>query len=457
MAVIPLGTDDWESASENIQRIRLHNMYLINNPASPDGVSRVSRPTLKLLTEIGEGPIQGIWRQDNTFDGDWMVVSGTALYRYDPVTNVTVSVGAIPGDEICQFAGTDSRLLIAREGVLYSTDGSSVTTVVIPDNQPVESVATINSYFLLSIQGSQRYYWIEPGETDPDPLSFASAERIPDAIASINIVSDEIWFLGTSGPEVWTATGDNDAPFQRISGRVYSDGCLSKASTVPAVFNNAPCLIWVTQTRSVVLAQGSVNKISTESVEELLKDATNIRAWTFRQNRHDFFVLTADEFTLAFNLTKPGWSRWDNYGSLNFRGHLGLMQQQVPYAGDKEDGRIWRLEEGVQDDVGARIMEVTGLVSNMGPPIPCAEVSVRVNAGWSPSYGFEPLLELRWSDDQGATWSDYIQLSLGDKGSYNKETVFKSLGIIQRPGRNFEFRFSAPARFRLDYAAMNEE
>lgn len=457
MPVIPLGMDDWESASENVQRLRLHNMYLINNPASPDGVSRVSRPTLKLMTTIGDGPIKGFWRQDNTFGGDWMIVSDVSLYRYNPVTEVITPVGAIPGTEVCQFAGTDSRLLIAREGVLYSTDGATVTEVVIPDNQPVESVATINSFFLLSIQGTQKFYWIEPGQTNPDPLNFASAERVPDAISSINIVSDEIWFLGTTAPEVWTATGDNDAPFQRISGRVYSDGCLSKASTVSAVFNNAPCLIWVTQTRSVVLAQGSVSKISNESVEELLKDATDIRAWTFRQNRHDFFVLTTDEQTLVFNLTKPGWSRWDNYESVNFRGHLGIMEQDIPYAGDKDDGRIWKLEEGVEDDVGPRILEVTGQVSHTGSPIPCAEVYVRVNAGWSPTYGFEPILELRWSDDQGATWSDYMLMSLGDKGAYNTETVFRSLGIIQRPGRNFEFRFSSPARFRIDYAAMNEE
>jgi hypothetical protein len=465
VVTIPLGIGDWESSSENISRLRLRNMYLTDNPQSPDGVSRVSRPTLTELATVGEGPGFGIWRQDASLNGDWLVVSDEILYRFNPTTLASTEIGSLPGDGYCQFAGTSDRVIIVRDGVAYSTDGVAITVVLLPDDvpghegapAPVGSVATINSFFLLSVLDSQRFYWIEPGGVDPDPLHFASAERIPDSIESISILMDEIWFIGTAGPEVWSPANDPDLPFQRINGRVYSEGCASRDTVVQAVSNNLPCLIWVTATRSVVMAQGSVSKISSEAVEEKLKTATNLRAYPLRHNRHDFYVLTTDEFTYVFDIQRQEWGRWDSFMLENFRAHLGIMAGPVPYAVDSLSGRIWKLEEGLSDNGDSVIREVSGVVFNPGKNIKCSVVCVRVNAGWSPEYEYEPILELRWSDDQGSTWSNYVEISLGDKGEYYTDTIYRSLGLITRPGRNFEFRFSAPARFRIDYAVMNED
>ena len=87
---------------------------------------------------------------------------------------------------------------------------------------------------------------------------------------------------------------------------------------------------------------------------------------------------------------------------------------------------------------------------------PCYNVNLRVNSGWSPSYTEAPDVELRWSDDGGFTWSAYRRASFGFKGQYDKDITFRSLGNMNRPGREFEVRFSAPVSFRLDYATMNE-
>lgn len=464
MVTIPLGIGDWDSPAENISRLRLHNMYLTENPRSPDGVSRVSRPTLAEFAEVGDGPIHAIWRQDATFNGDWLIVSGTELYRFNETTKVATLIDTLPGTSRCQFAGTGDRVLIARDGVAYSTDGENITIVLMPDDvpeyedtpAPVQSVACINSYFLLSVRNSQRFYWILPGEVDPDPLDFASAERTPDDIESINILMDEIWMIGTSAPEVWIATSDSDNPFARISGRVYDEGCASRDTIATGVANNLPCLFWVTDTRTVVLAQGTPQKISTEAIEEKLKIATNLRGYTFRHNRHDFYILTSDQFTYAYDIISKQWGRWDTYHQVNFCGDVALMSGSSVYVGDYTSNAIYVFEEGVSDYGLPVIREISGQVPNPGKSIKCSNVIVRVNAGWSPQYSFSPSLEMRWSDDQGASFSDYIVIPLGDKGFYNTDTIFRSLGLINRPGRDFEFRFSDQARFRIDYAVMNE-
>jgi hypothetical protein len=406
-----------------------------------------------------------MWRQEATFGGDWIVASGTQLFRYKSSTNTATLLGSIPGTGLCQIDGTDKRAVVVRDGTAYSTDGASVTTIVMPNDvdpytpnpAKVGSVAVINGYILMTVLGTQRFYWITPGAVNPDPLNFASAERLPDPIVSVRVISDEIWFMGASGPEVWMTTGDLDSPFQRTAGRVYSDGCLTNNTCVNAVYEGLPCLLWVTDTKSVVLAQGQIAKVSDESVEELLKTATNLRAWFFRHNRHDFYILTCDQFTLAFDMIMKSWAKWDSYRRDNWKAHLGLQSPSGVFAGSLESNQVWQFDEGSADSDGPVIREVSGLIDNPGAAQPCSNVFVKVNSGWSPQYDFEPRLELRWSDDQGGTWSDYVSSGLGNKGEYNETVQFRSLGQVRRPGRVFEFRFTDNARFRIDYASMNEK
>lgn len=455
MPEILLGANDSGLISENILRKHVLNFYAIANETTPNGLSWVSRPTLGEYATVGLGPISGIWRQDATFDGDILVISGEELYRIDSSGTPTL-VGEIPGSGNPQFAGTSNRVIIVRDGVAYSTDGTVITQVVMPDDVLVGSVATINGYFILSVLNDQIYYWIAPGETDPDGLSFSSAERIPDFIVSVQILQDEVWFLGTAGPEVCQTTDDPDAPFIRITGRVYNEGCRNKDTVCPASFNNLPCLIWVTPTGSIVMAQGSVAKISRETEEELVRNSTNLRAWTFRHNKHDFYILSDPSFTLVYDLQTQRWFRWESYMQDYWFATIGTQNQSLAYCTGPEDNKIYILENGYSD-VGVQVeRRIAGIIQNPSKPYLCYNILVKANVGWSPEYDIEPTLELRWSDDGGTTWTNWVQKSLGNRGEYTTTTVFRSLGLIRESGRVIEYRFTDFARFRLDYSLINE-
>jgi hypothetical protein len=431
-------------------------MFVTDNRYSPDKLSRLSRPVLTLQKTVGNLPVYGFWYQEGSLDNNWLVVIGEELYKIDSSTFTETLIGNLPGTDYCTFAGTGDRVLIVRNSVAYSTDGNTVTTISMPDSRPVSCVATIDGYFILGQEGSQRYYWIAPGETNPDALSFASAERTPDAISAINILFDEVWFLGKSGTEVWQTTGDADAPYQRIAGRVYSDGCISPATACTTSFNGAPCLIWVTEKKAVMLAQGNPTKISTKSVEEELRGSSEFRAWTFRYNLHDFYVLTTDKATVVFDLTKQTWAKWDSYSFNTWRAHLGIQVDEYTYAGDSETGTIWKVEDGYSDAGQPVVREVSGFMLETGSGLDCASVNLRMNVGWPPTYTATPVIEMRFSDDYGFSWSNYIPANMGQKGKYEYDVTWRSLGKYSRPGREFEFRFSEEAKFRIDYATMNE-
>lgn len=456
MVMIPLGYAEGDGSNENLSEILLRNMYLTENGFSPDQVSRFSRPTLSPLEEISNQPISGFWRQDGTLDDNWFIVSGDALFKRDGIIGPSIEIGPLPGNDICVFAGTADKVVIVRNQIAYSTDGVTIHKIVMPDDRPVSSVAVINNTFVLGVLDTQRFYWLYPGELDPDPLSFASAERTPDSVRSVNVVSDELWFLGASGVEVWQPTGDQDAPFLRIPNRVYLHGCADTATVTTGSFEGYPYLMWVTDKREVVLAQGNPKKVSSKAVELRLKDALSLRAYGFRWNQTDFYILTTDRDTFAYNITRGEWSIWKSYQENTWKAHLGIQVDEDVYVADSSTGVLWQLEDGYSDNGIPVVREISGFVLSMGSGTQCSSVNLRINAGWPPEYTHTPVMEMRWSDDYGFSWTEYFQAPMGKKGAYEWDVTYRSLGLFERPGRTFEFRFSDIAKFRIDYATMNE-
>lgn len=102
----------------------------------------------------------------------------------------------------------------------------------VPDGQTVNTVAQVSSYVLLGISNSQKFYWINPGETIIDPLNFASKESSPDNIIAMRTLGDQVAVIGGKSFENWYATGDATAPFAPIEGRVYARGVLDGTAVV---------------------------------------------------------------------------------------------------------------------------------------------------------------------------------------------------------------------------------
>lgn len=456
MGVIPLGLGDWELRSEDILRIKARNVYLIDSPASPDNVSRIVRPSLSPFLDISTDPIRGFWYEAGSIGDRWLIVHGEKI-AVGTVGHSVIELGTLPGSGYTDFASVKSRALVVRDGIAYFTDGVTLGAAVsMPLGEEVESVTSINNYFLLTVKDSDTFYWILPDETTVDPFDFATAERSPDPLKAVRVIFDEIWFLGYRGPEVWQATGDSDIPFTRINGRVYDEGCESFTTVASVLKNSLPALIWVTPNRTVTLAQGQVARISNISVEELLETATNLRAWPFRTKKSDFYILCADEFTLAYNIQRNEWYRWDTYGYDFWRANLSVQAGTEIYVGDALTGKVWRLaNEGFDDTDTPIVKEVVGLVLNPGDPAPCHAVNLRMNAGWTGSYVEPELIELIMSDNLGATWADPIPVSVGLKGEYELEVEWRSLGPIFPPGRVFRFRHTGRSRLRIDYAVLN--
>lgn len=140
--------------------------------------------------------------------------------------------------------------------------------IATPDDVGIVSVTTIASFVIAVVSQSQRFFWINPGETTIDPLNFASAESLPDQIISAMTVADQFWLFGQSSTEAWVPTGDPDVPFQPVRGRAFSRGIVEGT----AVKLNDTVIV-VGDDGVVYAVGGSVRRISSHGIEEKIRVA----------------------------------------------------------------------------------------------------------------------------------------------------------------------------------------
>jgi len=454
MPPIPLGVSARKRKTTWTPHIRVVNYLAEKNETNAiDGIDHVQRPGEVLFCDLNAGRIWGLFRRAGTFNGDFLAVSATTLFRVTQA-GVATSLGSLPGNERNTFAATATRALITSNGIVYSTSGGAITTVVMPDGRLVDSVAELNGYFILTERDSNRYYWIEPGQTNPDALSFASTESSPGSIVKVERVGDELWFLKEEGTEVHIPTGNADLPFQRVPGRNYDKGARSRDAVCR--FDNS--VGFVGNDGLVYRGDASPQRISDNSIEEQVRKSLveDLVMWSFASDGHTVLCLTTTYATLVYDASTQQWTDFKTYGRDTWRCHVGDSADTFTVAGSDEDGILYRLDPEVSNDDGLPMERiVTGGVSSTGQRVPCDNLILYATAGTSSDPNAYPKVRIRWSDDL-QTYSDWKEVSIGRQGQYARPIVLNRLGQIAYPGRLFEFVCTDDCVLTIGGAAINE-
>jgi hypothetical protein len=273
---VPLGYGTWVRNRADEAEYALVNRFYEQNPDNTKEQSAlIERPALVEFLEAGDGPGRRLFRQPGFADGALFHVSGQDFYKHsmNPVTRVVTTsqiTGVIDGTGAPDICATDLYLWITDGIDLQYTDGTAaLTAIVLPDDIPMISIDVFNGYVLCVQADSDRFYWIQPGAIIIDPLDFATAERFPDKILQVRVVGDEFWLLGEKSIEVWRATGDGDAPFQRIEGRAFNFGVFGGTG----VRLKDTSVICVADDGTVFNIAGSPTPISNPSVAERTRNA----------------------------------------------------------------------------------------------------------------------------------------------------------------------------------------
>jgi hypothetical protein len=453
MPEIPLGTSSHNRRTTWNPEVRVLNMLVEQTATNQyDGVDHIQRPGLTKLMNIGPNPIQGIFRQAGTFGGDFLLAQGAELYRVAEGSDTATFIGDFDGTGRFTAAATATRAVMVTDGQAYRTDGVTLVDIVMPDDRPAGSVAQLNGYFIIPQEGSARFYWIEPGQDDPDGLSFATTESSPGNILKIERVGDELWFFKQEGIEVWTPTGDPDLPFQRTPGRNYDKGARSKDAICR--FDNS--VAWVGNDGIVYRGDNTPVRMSTNSIEEQIRKSSDYLAWSFAFDGHTCYCLTLTQGTWVYDVSSQQWSQFRSYGYDFWRAHVGDAGDRLVLCGDSETGNVYFLDaENNTDDGEPLEREVMGGLPVPRTPVRCDSICLYASAGTTPDPNEYPKVRISWSDDL-ETYGDFQDVSMGRQGQYGNGIRLNRLGMMRYPGRLWKFSATGDFVFTVHAAVYNE-
>lgn len=404
------------------------------------------------------------------------IATGTISAAGSAYTNGTYSTQPLTGGtgtgataNITVSGNAVTSVVIVNPGVGYAA--SDVLSAAIPGGSAF-------TYTVSTISGKGFLFTIETiGGQAFDPLDFAAKTGYPDPIVTLIVMDLYIWLIGTQTCEIWFNAGAADFPFQIFPGVFIEHGCAAQYS----VARQDLSIYWLSKDKQgeCIVLKGNnfaAHRISTHAIEHEFSTYATISdaiGFTYQQEGHVFYVLTfpsADK-TWVWDETSQLWHQRASLqfvqgSSLIVDGNLHKVIYNscsvcggYVYVGDYL-GNQYRLNLDAFTENGVEITRIRSfphLVDNQKRVIykqfiadmECGTDDPIVTGDGSSSAN-PPVVNLRWSDDRGKTYGNYVSQSLGALGEYLASMQWQRLGYAR--DRVFELSWSVPTKTALNGA-----
>jgi hypothetical protein len=379
-----------------------------------------------------------------TFNGVLHAVIGDALVSVDSTGAQTslATIGSAGGP--VDMVQTLTQLVIGDGAQLYVWDGAAKTTI--SDYVVGDSLAFVDQRVLFPLRGSQKFQWTALGDARQiDPLDFASAEGSPDRVVAIVSNLRELLILGENTGEVWLSVGGLDA-FQRSPSEFLQVGCAAARSAL--LVGDTPVWLGRDADGQAQVYAGRGQRVSTRAIEERFEgiDIANARAYTYSDGGSRFYCLNVQnvDTTLCFDLT---FKQWHERAELVAGAYAPWRPTCHAFAYGKHyfgaaDGKIYRLDASAHDFAGD--VKVRDRIA----PVISRPDTTRMRFSrfdLVSERGHDGTVMLRFSDDNGATWSSWRTDSAGAVGEYRERVRFNRLGSAR--DRVFQVRMTDAVPF----------
>lgn len=430
---IALPIQTFQTRNKDVSDQKLLNMYAEQMPENAkDSVSLYNTPGCREYKNIGDNAILGVHYMAPFL----YVVSNNTVYRLDENGSITNIGNMGTSDSLLKFADNGSQILaVNADGDGYIITDSSVNLVQ-SENFPLASDVTYNSgRFVVTQKDSGRFYW--SGLLDGNTwtaLGYATQESNPDNVVGIEENRGDLWIFGDKTTEIWTPTGNDALPFQRIGSGILNVGCKARDS----ICKDKNGVYWLGSDLQVHFAGGyNEQRISTHDIERELAedykigDVINAYAFTYTSAGHDFYVLTIPNCkTWVFDMTTKVWHERKTTGLMTWMPDCLTAAFNKNIVGTLQNGTLYELDNGYYKDNEVYIENEV-----IFPPVFAEDnrlvmdkMYLDITVAPSNDYTQNPKVMLNWSDDGGNTWSSEHWRDLGRTGEYKKRVIWRSLG-----------------------------
>ena len=462
-SAIPLLGEQSTSRVAKVNDQQTINLYPnLESGSAKSSITLLSTPGLDRITTVGTGPARA---NPVRWKGDLYGVSGNSVWKMNSAETVTVLTNSLNTSAgWCVLAGGRTHLAIADGTNGYYTDGTTVTVISDAD-YPDDSthISYLDSRFIVHDVGTDQFY-ISASEdvTSWSALDFASAESNPDNILAHITNEKDLYLFGTETIQVFFNSGNADFPFDPYP-NVIEYGIQAKYSVVKDE-SGLYCLALKPGGGVVVVKisgfQGT--QLSSPDITWTINQLTitsDAIGGLYDMKGMSYYVLTfpSADLTYAFNTQTGLAHRLKSFGIGRHRalgyGSIGSKQ----YVGDYDTAKLYELSFSKYTEDGSVIERYrrSMVIHNNNHRIQYHEIVIDVKAGVGNADEPAPVMELRYSDDAGSTWSSWREQLLGAVGVYSTRCVWRRLGSSR--GRTFEFRCTDPVEFQVIDAYANVE
>lgn len=434
-----------------------------------------SVPGLVDLGALGDGPIRTSQMIGSSIRGskDLYGVYGSKLMAQ------TVSSGNI---EIGTLDANPGRVQIARgrnhiamvDGVAgYTYDGTTfakITDLDFPGNfaptpgQPTH-IIYIDGFFVVNDATTDNFYISAlENPTSWNALDFDAASVAPDNALAMAATESLLWVFGDETAQAYYNSGNPDFPYEIVLSATQEVGVLAPDS----VAESDDGIFFLATTpeggRFVYQIQGQSGRIITEDEQEhfltTIIDPTDAYAFIYKQAGKSFYVLQLsasngvdprNSATLVYNIKAQAWERRETQGGEAWRagGHGILNNRNI--VGSRLQARAFELDLNVFTDAGQELIRTRRTQINHIHDYLIdwwsLVVDVQGGVGNVAAPGDDPQLKMRYSDDYGQSWSNFLLGSIGKIGETLQRVVYRNLG--QSRNRIFEVTVSDPVNVTI--------
>lgn len=457
--------------SVNIDCQRCVNLFpqITESGLQADGEKGALIPTpgIRLLGVCGSGPIRGMYVAST---GGFVIVSGYEVYRvgldwtFTKIGDLLTSAGRVSMTD----NGTQLCIVDGANGYIVSLSTATLTRITSDGFPGGDTVIFNGSYFLVNNPGTNQFAFSNSWDgLNWNALDFISAEANPDAVVGVIDFKNQIAVLGSRTVEFYWNSGA-DTTFSRIDGSLVEYGCIAPHTAVKFANN----LLWVgggsTGAGIVWQAEGYVpRRVSNHGVELAIQgygDISDATAYVYQENGHAFYILNfpSADASWVYDISTGQWHERCELGSDgDFHRHRGECYAygfNTHVIGDYQNGNIYALENTTYTDNTnpKKWMRRFPHLSANGKRVFYDMLQLMATVGQGldglPAVGANPVVELRYSDDFGHTWSAPRAMSLGQLGEYAKRVIWRQLGSSRN--RVFEVSGSDPVFVTLNGAEL---
>jgi hypothetical protein len=446
---------------------RCINLFPEANP--PDAAAPVTHYPTPGLTLVSTPPIsapcRGIYTATN---GNRYDVVGQNVYAvsggvYTLLGSLTTGSGPVSMVDNGFYA-----VIVDGTSVGYSINLTSnvMAQITDPAFYGGSKVDFVDGYFIFNRPGTQQFYISNALSLSFNSLNIASKSTYPDNLVTLAVMHRELWLIGELTTEVWYNTGASDFTFGRMPGVFIEHGCAAKYSVVKIGL----ALFWLSkdlQGQCIVMKgenyQG--DRVSNHALEQEISGYSSISdavGYSYMQAGHQFYMLTFPiaNKTWCLDLSTGMWHQrayMEVDGSLSrHRSNCHSFNNGQNLVGDWQTGAVYALDPKNYTDNGAAILRVRSFPHFMqdAKRVFYRQFIADMEVGNGlPLDSDEPEIRLRWSDDRGESWSNYVAASLGKVGKFLTSIQWQRLGYAR--DRVFELSWSVPVKTALNGAFVD--